>query len=86
MVLDAARVLAEQVRVEQFLDGSLDRSGAPLDDGFAPADDSGVGLDAQEEPPWGHLKQFVIDYLHANLPVGAAVDRLVVASLLSCIP
>ena len=50
VVHHAARVLAHQVRLD-LLDGRGDGQGAPLDDRLPQADDPGVGVNLQEEPP-----------------------------------
>ena len=46
---DRARIFADQVRLD-FLDGFGARQRAAFGDGFAQADDAGVGVDLQEEP------------------------------------
>jgi hypothetical protein len=55
VVLDTTRVLPEQVAIDQFLDRRADGLRAALDDRLTPADDTVVGLQAQEQPPRGVL-------------------------------
>ena len=63
MLLDASGVLAEQV-VEHLLDAAGDRVGLALDYGLAPAGDSLVGVDTQEEPARFDEEEFESSDLH----------------------
>src|SRR5262249_48112888 len=57
VVYHLPRVLADQVGLA-LRDGRRPRVGTALDDGFAQADDVGVGVDLQEQPARLHQERF----------------------------
>ncbi len=53
MVLDTQGLLADD-QLGELLDGDPDGFRAPFAGGLAPPNDAALGLDADEEPSWGH--------------------------------